>query len=128
MSVSPMGSKAVSQGAFSQGAAPPRRGRRVRQLLGAFCVLALLVSAGAPAFASDRSMQAMMEGRDPVSPTFDLLVLRPVGMLGLVGGFGLFVVTSPITLITRPHEIGTPWERMVVQPARYVWMDELGQH
>ena len=73
-------------------------------------------------------MQAMLEGTDPVSPTFDLLVLRPVGLVGLVGGFGLFVLSSPITLVTRPHEIGTPWDQMVVGPAKYVWADPLGQH
>lgn len=104
-------------------------GRRIRKLFAALCVLALLVAAGSPAYAaSNRSMSAMMEGTDPVSPTFDLLILRPVGMVGLVGGFSLFVISSPIMLITRPHEIGTPWNNMVVKPAQYVWSDPLGQH
>lgn len=103
--------------------------RRIRRLFAALCVFAMIVSAGAPALAAgDRSMQAMMEGNDPVDPTFDLMFLRPVGILGLVGGFTLFVVSSPILLITRPHEIGTPWRNLVVKPARYVWVDPLGQH
>lgn len=104
-------------------------GRRIRKFLAAFCVLAMLVAASTPAYASsNRSMSSMMAGTDPVSPTFDLLILRPVGLFGLAGGFTLFVISSPIMLMTRPHEIGTPWERMVLAPARYVWDDPLGQH
>jgi hypothetical protein len=45
-----------------------------------------------------------------------------------LGGICLFVVTTPITLITRPHEIGTPFKELVVRPAKYVWADPIGQH
>ena len=104
-------------------------GRRIRKLLAALCVLALLVAATTPAYASsNRSMSSMMDGTDPVSPTFDVLILRPVGLFGVVSGFCLFVISSPVMLMTRPHEIGTPWEKLVLGPARYVWNDPLGQH
>ena len=101
---------------------------RLRKFLAAFCVLALLVGVTAPAYSSSDRMTAMMEGTDPVSPVFDVLVLRPLGLVTLIGGFVIFVVTSPITLITRPHEIGRPFDRLVVSPAKYVWVDPLGSH
>jgi hypothetical protein len=101
---------------------------RLRNFLAALSVFALLVGVTAPAYSSSGSMRSMMEGTDPVSPVFDVLVLRPVGLAALVGGFAVFVVTAPITLITRPHEIGKPFDRLVVGPARYVWVDPLGSH
>jgi hypothetical protein len=104
-------------------------GRRIRKFLAALCVLALLIGVSTPAFASsNRSMSSMMAGHDPVAPTFDLLVLRPLGLVGVIGGFCLFIVSSPITLVTRPHEIGTPFKKLVIGPAKYVWGDPIGQH
>lgn len=103
--------------------------RRIRKLLAALCVFALLVGVTAPVYASsNRSMSSMMEGTDPVSPAFDILILRPVGIFGAVTGLVLFAATSPIVLITRPHEIGTLWRKFVVGPAKYVWSDPIGQH
>jgi hypothetical protein len=31
-------------------------------------------------------------------------------------------------LITRPHEIGIPFNDLVVRPAKYLWVDPLGGH
>ncbi len=58
----------------------------------------------------------------------DVLLLRPAGFISLIVGFGLFVVMSPIVLITRPHEIGTPFKELVVRPAKYLWVDPIGGH
>jgi hypothetical protein len=69
-----------------------------------------------------------MRGSDPVSPTVDVLLLRPIGFLTLIGGTALFVAALPFIAITRPHEIGKPFDRLVGDPARYIWMDPLGTH
>ncbi len=58
----------------------------------------------------------------------DVLLLRPVGFISLVVGTGLFLVLSPIVLITRPHEIGIPFKELVVRPAMYLWADPIGGH
>lgn len=58
----------------------------------------------------------------------DALILRPAGLLSLVVGTGLFLVVAPIVLVTRPHEIGKPFDSLVAGPARYVWVDPLGAH
>ena len=58
----------------------------------------------------------------------DVLLLRPAGLVSLVVGTGLFLLLSPIVLITRPHEIGTPFNQLVVRPAKYLWVDPIGGH
>ena len=58
----------------------------------------------------------------------DVLLLRPAGFVSLVAGVGLFLAMSPIVLVTRPHEIGTPFKQLVVRPAKYLWADPIGGH
>ncbi len=58
----------------------------------------------------------------------DALVLRPAGFMSLVMGVTLFALSAPIVLITRPHEIGRPFKQLVVRPAKYIWVDPLGEH
>ena len=62
------------------------------------------------------------------SPVVDVMILRPAGFVSLVVGAGLFLVTSPIVLVTRPHEIDKPFKQLVVRPAKYIWVDPLGGH
>ncbi len=101
---------------------------RLRTLLAVFCALVLVSGAAAPAYSSSGSMRTMMAGADPVSVTADILLLRPLGLITLVGGLALFALSLPILAITRPHEIGKPWNQLVVKPVKYVWVDPLGQH
>jgi hypothetical protein len=70
----------------------------------------------------------MMAGSDPVSPTVDVLLLRPIAFVTLIAGTALFIVSVPFVAITRPHEIGKPFDTLVAEPARYIWMDPLGTH
>jgi len=58
----------------------------------------------------------------------DVMLLRPAGFISLVVGTGLFLALTPIVLITRPHEIGTPFNALVAKPAKYLWRDPLGGH
>ena len=58
----------------------------------------------------------------------DVILLRPAGFISLVIGTAIFLVISPIVLVTRPHEIGTPFDDLVGRPARYLWKDPLGGH
>ncbi len=101
---------------------------RPRAFLAALSVLVLISGAATPAYSSSGSMREMMAGADPVSVTADILILRPLGLITLVGGLAFFVATLPIVAITRPHEIGKPWNQLVVKPVKYVWVDPLGQH
>ena len=62
------------------------------------------------------------------SPVVDVMILRPAGFLSLLVGTGLFLVTAPIVLVTRPHEIDKPFKQLVLRPAKYIWVDPLGGH
>lgn len=59
---------------------------------------------------------------------FDMLVLRPGGLMLTAVGTVLFVATSPIVLITRPTDIAKPFKALVARPFAYTFMDELGEH
>jgi hypothetical protein len=96
---------------------------RFRRFAAAFSVLVLLSGATAPAMAEIET------AREPSSKMVDLIVLRPLGLVSLVLGTVLFIApVAPITLLTRPQELGVPFGAMVASPARYIWADPLGTH
>ncbi len=97
---------------------------RIRRLLAAGCALVFLAGVAAPAYSSDE----LIAGTDTVSPTVDVLILRPIAFATLVGGIGIFAISLPFVAITRPHEIGKPFKTLVAGPARYLWLDPLGTH
>ncbi len=99
-----------------------------RRALATLVVVSMLALAG-NAFATERSLDTE-EGAEKTSPVvFDLFVLRPMGMVGTLIGTVLFIApVMPLTLITRPGDIGKPFHVMVVKPARYVVADPLGEH
>ncbi len=68
----------------------------LRRFLAASCALVLLLGAAAPVYASNESMRSMMAGSDPVSPVVDALLLRPIGLVTLIGGSALFLASLPI--------------------------------
>ena len=80
-------------------------------------------------FSTSGMAQTRAQGDAANAPaTVDVLLLRPAGFVSLIVGTGLFLVLSPIVLITRPHEIGTPFKELIVRPAKYLWVDPLGGH
>ena len=89
--------------------------------------LLALSATSAGAFERDVHTDPGAEMSSPV--TFDLLFLRPVGLVSLVTGTALFIApVMPLTLISRPGDIGKPAKVLVARPARYVFADPLGQH
>ncbi len=74
----------------------------------------LLAAAATPALAAN-----------PVAATADLLVVRPIGLVGTVAGAGFWLVTSPFTFIN-----GTAAENfdlLVKTPADYTFRRPLGE-
>jgi hypothetical protein len=99
--------------------------RRVRRIAAAFLVAITLVGSVSPAMAARESEMAM----ENIDPLADLMVLRPVGLVAFAIGTILFIVpVAPLALISRPDGIGVAWNRLVVAPAKYVWVDPLGSH
>lgn len=101
---------------------------RVRRSLAASCALFLLAGAAPPAFAESEAMHSVVRDSEKVSPTVDVLLLRPIALVTLIAGSALFVATLPIVALSRPTQIGVPFDRLVVAPARYLWVDPLGSH
>ena len=98
---------------------------RLRRILAVSCALLLLSTAFTTvAMAQTRAQEDAANAPAAV----DAILLRPMGLVGLVIGTAFFLVTLPIVIITRPHEINRPFKQLVAGPAKYVWGDPLGGH
>jgi hypothetical protein len=98
---------------------------RLRQIMAATAAVLLFSTVFSTSAMAQREYQTDSAN---ASATVDVLLLRPAGFVSLIVGTGLFLVLSPIVLITRPHEIGIPFKELVVRPAKYLWVDPLGGH
>jgi hypothetical protein len=64
-----------------------------------------------------------------VPVVFDVLLLRPIGLMMTVAGTVFYAVpVAPLTLMTRPSDIAKPFKLLVGAPARFTFVDPLGQH
>jgi hypothetical protein len=98
---------------------------RLRRFCAATCAALLLSTT----FTTTAMAQTRSQGDAANAPAaVDVMLLRPAGFVGLVVGTALFVAFSPIVLLTRPHEIGTPFNDLVAEPAKYLWVDPIGGH
>lgn len=107
---------------------------QLRSLVAALTIAALLTGIAAPAFADDDPFNSNFSSSDnaqeaSVPVIFDILLLRPLGLLMTVGGVVLYAFpVLPITAITRPTQIFKPLGPLVATPARYTFSDPLGSH
>ena len=98
---------------------------RIRRILAVMAATLMFQAA----FVQTAAAQTVAQGDAAnASPVVDVMLLRPAGFVSLIVGSGLFLVTAPIVLVTRPHEIDKPFKQLVVRPAKYVWVDPLGGH
>ena len=56
--------------------------------------------------------------------TFDLFIVRPLGLVGTVMGTAVFIVSLPINLLT--FNFVDPARRLVVEPAKFTFVRDLG--
>jgi hypothetical protein len=57
---------------------------------------------------------------------FDLVVVRPVALVGTVLGTGLFILGIPLSLIQGEPPMD-PAKKLVVEPAKFTFQRPLGQ-
>ena len=100
---------------------------RIRRAIAALSTILMLVSIAGPAMANEFESQLPAEHATS-HPVFDVLVLRPLGLVALATGTVLFIPAATLTLMVRPQEIGVPLGWLIIAPARYVWVDPLGKH
>ena len=98
--------------------------RSARRFLAAFAVAAL---AAAPAYAvtSERADHVDATFADPM---VDVLVLRPVGLIGLMLSGALWVPAELMTMAVNPTEWKVPVDHLLTKPARFVFVDPIGSH
>ena len=99
----------------------------LRGLTATLLVCTLLVLSAAPASADMLSTNRSTQERS-VNVVFDAGVLRPLGLLVTMGGALLYGVVAPFVAMTRPSELGKPLEPLVLRPARFTFVDPLGEH
>jgi hypothetical protein len=98
--------------------------RPVRRFLAAFAVAAL-VAAPASAVTSERVDRVDAEFADPM---LDVLVLRPVGLVGLMLSSMIWVPAEAMTLMVNPTQWKLPVDHLLTKPARFVFVDPIGSH
>jgi hypothetical protein len=92
-------------------------------LMGAAMGAALLLHVG---LATADEYQDALEGKPSAGAmAFDLVLVRPVGLVATVLGAGLFVLQLPLSMIqgTPPSD---PAQKLVVEPAAFTFKRPLG--
>jgi hypothetical protein len=87
--------------------------------------LLLLTLLATPAMAKTSIEAAEAE---PAGPLTDIFVMRPLGLVMLGVGTALFIPAAGLTAITRPKEIRVPYNILVREPARFVFVDPIASH
>jgi hypothetical protein len=97
---------------------------RIRRFAAALACAALL-TVPATSFAST-NIDDVGGGGSP--PMVDALLMRPLGLAMLGVSCAIFIPAAAITAAVRPSELHTPYEYLVLAPARFVFVDPLGSH
>ena len=96
-----------------------------RQSLIFFLLAAVLLFtwAASPALAKEKQY-ITGEDRNAVSMMFDLVLLRPLGLVATVVGTAFFVVSLPFSALGG--NTGEAAKKLVVEPAKYTFSRPLG--
>lgn len=89
-------------------------------------LLAAVVAIGIAASPGAAARDDYDGGPSPEGMLFDLVIMRPVGLVGTVLGAAVFVVALPIS-ITIGAPPSAPAKRLVVEPFMYTFARPLGE-
>ena len=99
---------------------------RFRSLIAAVLTGAVILAAATPAAAFDRETNDL---NNSVPMLFDILVMRPLGLVMTITGAAIYAFpVAPLTLLTRPSDVGKPLGLLVATPGRFTFVDPIGQH
>jgi hypothetical protein len=100
----------------------------IRRSLTAAALVAALLAPTAQA-ASTKFVGSDEHAADTASPMTDLFLMRPMGLLATMVGTALMAPAAlMMTVCARPHEIGVPFHYLMLEPARFTFVDPLGSH
>jgi hypothetical protein len=95
--------------------------RKVKFSIVVLMVAALLMTPVGTMAAGPHHKDPQIEAGSMVA---DALIVRPLGIVAVVGGFGMFIVSAPFSLLGR--NAGTAWNALVVYPAKFTFARPLG--
>jgi hypothetical protein len=84
----------------------------------------LLITWAASPVLAKRKQSITGEDRNAVSMMFDLVVLRPLGLVATVVGTAFFVVSLPFSILGG--NTGEAAKKLMVEPAKYTFSRPLG--
>jgi hypothetical protein len=93
--------------------------RLARVLAHALAAASLAVSVGVSAYD-----QVIDETPSAEAMTFDLFIVRPLGLAGTIVGTAVYVVALPVNLLT--FNFLDPARRLIVEPAKFTFVRDLG--
>jgi hypothetical protein len=99
--------------------------RQLRKLLVSLAVVGMLAVPATSAFAG--SNVELIEG-EKAPPMVDLFIMRPLGLVMLGVSAALWVPAQTLTMVIRPTDYKKPIDAMLVKPAKFVFVDPLGEH
>jgi hypothetical protein len=95
--------------------------RTARYSIVLFMVAALIIMPNGIMAAGKAQSDPQIEAGSMIA---DAVIVRPLGIVATVGGFGLFVVSAPFSLLGR--NAGNAWRALVVYPAKFTFARPLG--
>ena len=98
---------------------------RVRGFFVALAIGALLLGFAGPATATNDDDFSRIHD---VPILLDAMVLRPVGLVMTAVGAALAPLPMAIVGMTHPPDILKPFNVLVMAPARFTFVDPIGQH
>ena len=101
--------------------------RNARRIAAALAVAGLLLTPATGAFAESRIGIAQIES-ETTPPMLDLVLLRPLGLVGLGVSAAVWAPAQALTMVVRPKEWRLPIDQMLVKPYQFVFVDPLGSH
>lgn len=87
---------------------------------------AAVLALSAAAAQADEYRESVEDTPSAGAMAFDLLLVRPVGLVATVFGVGLFVLNLPLSII-QGEPPAAPANRWIVEPARYTFQRPLGE-
>jgi hypothetical protein len=100
--------------------------RNIRRLAATLAVVGLLV-APAASFAESRIGMSPLQN-ESASPMVDLLLMRPLGLVGLGVSAAVWIPAQALTMVVRPSDWEAPIDYMLKKPYEFVFVDPLGSH
>ncbi|MEN8244354.1 MAG: hypothetical protein ABFS43_05585 [Thermodesulfobacteriota bacterium] len=90
-------------------------------------VIFLIIVFATVSLATNSFAQAAMQGSEITTEEMaaDALLVRPLGLVAIVLGAGLFVISLPFSLLGR--NVGEAGSKLVVAPAVFTFMRPLGE-